>query len=108
MAYLMSGLEEIHEPFFCLFLSPGFFCPLGSAYPHPCEAGFYCNQTGLAVPAGPCAAGYHCPWGSSDPYVNICPIGHYCPVGAPLPLPCPLGTIKREILYFFCKVAAMP
>ncbi|XP_037836575.1 multiple epidermal growth factor-like domains protein 11 [Kryptolebias marmoratus] len=75
----------------------GFFCPLGSAYPHPCEAGFYCNHTGLDVPAGPCVAGYHCPWGSSDPYVNPCPTGHYCPVGTPLPMPCPLGTIKRSL-----------
>lgn len=77
--------------------APGFFCPSGSAYPHLCEAGFYCNRTGLDVPAGPCAAGFHCPWGSSDPYANPCPTGHYCPMGTPLPIPCPLGTIKREI-----------
>ncbi|XP_041849947.1 neurogenic locus notch homolog protein 4-like [Melanotaenia boesemani] len=75
----------------------GFYCPLGSAYPHPCEAGFYCNHTGLDAPSGPCAAGYHCPRGSADPYVHHCPIGYYCPLGTPLPLPCPLGTIKSSL-----------
>ncbi|KAM4567238.1 uncharacterized protein PAE49_010636 isoform 2-T2 [Odontesthes bonariensis] len=75
----------------------GFYCPLGSAFPKPCEAGFYCNQTGLDAPSGPCAAGYHCPRGSSDPYANPCPTGHYCPPGTPLPMPCPLGTIKRSL-----------
>ncbi|XP_070399299.1 uncharacterized protein [Nothobranchius furzeri] len=74
----------------------GFFCPLGSAFPQACEAGFYCNQTGLEAPAGSCAAGYYCPRGSSDPYINSCPTGHYCPVGTPLPMPCPPGTIKRS------------
>ncbi|XP_036928145.1 uncharacterized protein LOC119004899 isoform X4 [Acanthopagrus latus] len=75
----------------------GFYCPLGSAYPQPCEAGSYCNQTGLDAPAGPCAAGYFCPKGSFDPYTTSCPTGHYCPLGTPLPLPCPLGTIKRSL-----------
>lgn len=89
---------------FCGYFS-GFYCPLGSAYPQPCEAGSYCNQTGLDAPAGPCAAGYYCPKGSLDLHTMPCPIGHYCPLGTPLPLPCPLGTIKREIL-FFCNITA--
>uniref|UniRef100_A0A3Q3IVN5 Uncharacterized protein n=1 Tax=Monopterus albus TaxID=43700 RepID=A0A3Q3IVN5_MONAL len=71
-----------------------FYCPLGSTYPQPCVAGSYCNQTGLAAPAGSCAAGYYCPKGSLDPYATPCPRGHYCPPGTPLPLPCPVGTIK--------------
>ncbi|XP_030258688.1 zonadhesin isoform X7 [Sparus aurata] len=75
----------------------GFYCPLGSAYPQPCEAGSYCNQTGLDAPAGPCAAGYFCPKGSFDPHTTSCPTGHYCPLGTPLPLPCPLGTIKSSL-----------
>ncbi|KAG7238707.1 hypothetical protein INR49_031223, partial [Caranx melampygus] len=74
----------------------GFYCPLGSAYPQPCEAGSYCNQTGLEVPGGPCAAGYYCPKGSLDPHATSCPTGHYCPLGTPLPLPCPHGTIKTS------------
>ncbi|XP_069546971.1 multiple epidermal growth factor-like domains protein 10 [Brachyistius frenatus] len=75
----------------------GFYCPLGSAYPLTCEAGSYCNQTGLDAPAGLCAAGYDCPSGSSDPHANPCPPGYYCPLGTPLPQPCPLGTIKRSL-----------
>ncbi|KAA8594284.1 hypothetical protein FQN60_005118, partial [Etheostoma spectabile] len=75
----------------------GFFCPLGSAYPQPCEAGSYCNQTGLDAPAGLCAAGYHCPKGSLNPHATPCPTGHYCPPGTPLPLPCPVGTIKSSL-----------
>ncbi|XP_056230180.1 uncharacterized protein LOC130167724 [Seriola aureovittata] len=75
----------------------GFYCPLGSAYPQPCEAGFYCNQTGLEAPGGPCAAGYYCPKGSLDPHSTSCPTGHYCPLGTPLPLPCPRGTIRSSL-----------
>ncbi len=81
----------------CCYFS-GFYCPLGSALPQPCEAGVYCNQTGLDAPAGPCAAGYYCPEGSLDPRATPCPTGHYCPLGTPLPLPCPLGTIKSKKL----------
>lgn len=79
---------------------------MGSAYPHSCEAGSYCNQTGLEAPAGPCAAGYYCPRGSSEPHANPCPTGHYCPLGIQLPLPCPLGTVKSELLHF-CYVAVI-
>ncbi|XP_074536526.1 uncharacterized protein LOC141798463 [Halichoeres trimaculatus] len=75
----------------------GFYCPVGSAHPQPCEAGSYCNQTGLDAPAGPCAAGYYCPKGSLDPHASPCPTGHYCPLGALLPQPCPVGTIKSFI-----------
>ncbi|XP_038155551.1 uncharacterized protein LOC119792815 [Cyprinodon tularosa] len=75
----------------------GFYCPSGSAYPKLCDVGFYCNQTGLDAPTGPCIAGYYCPWGSSDPFVNPCPFGHYCPVGTPLPIPCPIGSIKKSL-----------
>ena len=97
-------LINLSDTFFGYF--SGFYCPLGSAYPQPCEAGSYCNQTGLDAPAGPCAAGYFCPKGSFDPYTTSCPIGHYCPLGTPLPLPCPLGTIKSEktaLLYYSCN-----
>ncbi|XP_023817540.1 zonadhesin-like isoform X2 [Oryzias latipes] len=75
----------------------GFYCPLGSAYPQPCEAGFYCNHRGLEAPAGSCAAGYFCPIGSVDPNAYQCPAGHFCPLGTPLPLPCPLGTQKNYL-----------
>ncbi|XP_033181414.1 uncharacterized protein LOC113134181 [Mastacembelus armatus] len=75
----------------------GFYCPLGSTYPRLCEAGSYCNQTGLDSPAGTCPAEYYCPKGSLDPHATPCPTGHYCPLGTPLPVPCPLGTIKGSL-----------
>lgn len=74
---------------------------MGSAFPQLCEAGFYCNRTGLHTPAGHCAAGYYCPQGSLDPHATLCPAGHYCPLGTLFPLPCPLGTMKSEIWFFF-------
>lgn len=79
-----------------LFL--GFYCPLGSACPQACEAGSYCNQTGLHAPRGLCPAGYHCPRGSTDPHATPCPTGHYCPQGSPVPLPCPPGAMKSKTL----------
>ncbi|CAL8373179.1 unnamed protein product, partial [Gadus morhua 'NCC'] len=72
----------------------GFYCPSGSSQPRPCDAGSYCNTTGLAAPGGLCGAGYHCTRGSADPHALPCPAGHYCPRGSPEPLPCPVGTIK--------------
>lgn len=90
---LIDFLSEV-----ILWLFSGFYCPMGSAFPQPCKAGFYCNQTGLHAPAGLCAAGYYCSQGSSDPNATPCPAGHYCPDGALFPWPCPLGTMKSEIL----------
>ena len=101
-----SGLLDLFQWYFCGYFS-GFYCPLGSAYPLPCEAGSYCNQTGLDAPAGPCAAGYHCPKGSLNPYATPCPTGHYCPPGTRLPLPCPVGTIKSETL-LLCNIQLGP
>ncbi|XP_055369802.1 uncharacterized protein si:ch211-286b4.4 [Betta splendens] len=75
----------------------GFYCPLGSAAPRPCEAGSHCNRTGLGAPAGPCAGGFYCSRGSTHPHGTPCPPGHYCPPGAPLPLPCPPGTVKTSL-----------
>lgn len=77
---------------------------MGSAFPQPCEAGFYCNRTGLHAPAGLCAAGYYCSKGSSGPDATPCPAGHYCPDGTLFPWPCPLGTIKSEILLFHLHI----
>jgi len=80
---------------------PGFYCPVGSSHPEPCEAGSYCDDTGRDAPSGPCAAGHLCPRGSLNPHAAPCPAGNYCPPGTPLPLPCPVGTITSEMLLFF-------
>lgn len=36
---------------------PGFYCPLGSKAPVPCDPGRYCETAGLALPTGLCTAG---------------------------------------------------
>ncbi|XP_045559332.1 ABC transporter G family member 25 [Salmo salar] len=74
----------------------GFYCPVGSAYPQPCDTGFYCGQTGLEAPSGLCTPGYFCSRGSTTPHASLCPPGHYCPQGTPLPLSCPPGTLKGK------------
>nr|XP_055052406.1 zonadhesin isoform X1 [Misgurnus anguillicaudatus] len=74
----------------------GSYCPVGSMLPQPCDAGSYCNQTGLHTPVGLCFAGFYCPTGSSDPNAVLCPSGHYCPRGTPLPLPCPQRTLRSS------------
>lgn len=77
---------------------------MGSALPQPCEAGFYCNRTGLHAPAGLCTAGYYCSQGASVPNATPCPAGHYCPDGTIFPWPCPPGTMKSEILLFHLHI----
>lgn len=96
-----GSVTLIHFSDMFFFFLPGFYCLGGSAYPEPCDAGSYCDQTGLEVPAGRCAAGYYCPRGSSEAHATPCPRGHYCPLGTLLPLPCPPGTIKSQP-FFLC------
>ena len=90
---MISSTIPLKIPLMCGFLL-GFYCPPGSAQPLPCDAGSYCNTTGLAAPGGLCGAGYHCTRGSADLHALPCPAGHYCPRGSPQPLPCPIGTTK--------------
>ncbi|RUS80256.1 hypothetical protein EGW08_011985, partial [Elysia chlorotica] len=102
------------------FCPEGFYCPENTThavqYPCPagtfnnlthqtsiancqqCSGGYYCDQDGLASPAGLCSTGYYCTSGanSSTPLegddANICPAGFYCPEGSAVPVSCPLGT----------------
>ena len=51
-----------------------------------CPSGKFCNETGLAWPAGECFAGYLCIEGATHPGPNDgingpCPRGHYCELG---------------------------
>ncbi|KAJ7990480.1 hypothetical protein DPEC_G00300750 [Dallia pectoralis] len=73
-----------------------YYCPVGSAYPRPCDAGSYCGETGLKAPSGLCTPGHFCPRGSTTPHASPCLPGYYCPLGTALPLPCPPGTLKRH------------
>ena len=68
------------------------------SYCQPCLGGMYCDQDGLAEPAGYCDAGYYCTSGSnsSSPSLGVqadeCTTGHYCPMGSVTPQACPPGT----------------
>ena len=73
--------------------SPGFYCVNGSSTPtqFACDAGFYCNATGLSSSATqlPCQAAYYCPGGSSSATQSACSVGDFCPAGTKAPAPCP-------------------
>ena len=91
---------------------PGHYCPKGSLSPmpcpqgtynpnsigqsihdcQPCDAGHYCNETGM-LNAGPnCIEGFYCGNGSVSPKQLLCPSGYFCPNGVVAPIPCPEGT----------------
>ncbi|KAM7082943.1 uncharacterized protein J5F26_014046 [Ciconia maguari] len=97
----------------------GTYCPMGSAFPQPCppgyysnssgntgiedcllcDAGYFCNGTGLVSPAGLCEAGFYCSGGTISPKPlrttargGPCPPGHYCVVGSSRAQPCPAGS----------------
>ena len=87
--------------------SSGNPCPQGTYQPKqnktklqdclPCSAGKFCNDTGLATPAGDCYAGYLCVSNEKvpNPASALCPAGHYCLVGAVNATMCPSGTVRK-------------
>ncbi|XP_053125640.1 multiple epidermal growth factor-like domains protein 6 isoform X2 [Hemicordylus capensis] len=92
------------------------YCPLGSAHPllcqagftplnttglrdsfekscRPCEAGTYGGSTSHGLePCLPCPPGFSCPEGTASYFQQPCPQGYYCPPETPAPVPCPPGT----------------
>ncbi|KYO38996.1 hypothetical protein Y1Q_0022586 [Alligator mississippiensis] len=97
----------------------GNYCPMGSVLPRPCplgyysnstgnmeiedcllcDAGYFCNRTGLSSPTGLCGAGFYCSGGAVSPQSPMttssggpCPPGHYCVVGSSRAQPCPAGS----------------
>ncbi|XP_071505045.1 uncharacterized protein [Diadema antillarum] len=97
----------------------GHYCPLGSALPVPCsngtynpslnqdefsdclpcQAGYYCNETGASTTSGICAARYYCPAGQVTPTPAdfLCPTGHYCVENLPAPTRCQDGTYQDQM-----------
>lgn len=95
---------------------PGHYCPKGSPIPKACkpgtyvpgyghanesecllcEAGKFCNVSGLSEPQGECDPGYFCPPGqsTSNPSAYPCPAGHFCKHGSPKASRCPNGTYQ--------------
>eukprot|EP00347_Sterkiella_histriomuscorum_P024098 403332318 len=92
----------------------GNYCPIGSEDPTPCpigyylngeggnalsdcvkcQAGSYCDATGLAVPKGNCDLGYYCEAGSDSIQETVCPVGHYCLEGSTNALICLSGKFQ--------------
>ena len=76
----------------------GYYCPEGSSTYTACDAGYYCNQKGLAEPSGECYDGYYCISKATSPTPtdgttgDICSVGHYCPSGSSSEEDCPTGT----------------
>jgi len=81
---------------------PGSYCPAGEGAPRSCEAGKYCQGSGLAAPSGDCMAGYYCIGGASvpnprqDPTGARCPLGMWCAAGQQ-PQACPAGTYNDKL-----------
>nr|XP_009672374.1 PREDICTED: zonadhesin-like [Struthio camelus australis] len=120
----------------------GTYCPMGSAFPQPCPLGYYsnstgntriedcllcdaghfCNGTGLSSPSGLCEAGFYCSGGALSPKPprttvsgGPCPPGHYCAVGSSRAQPCPAGSYSPSWSMaqclecpegFYCKTAS--
>ena len=68
-----------------------------------CEPGKYCPAPGMnQSPTDSCDAGYYCISSATEakPAIEsarICPAGNYCPIGVFAPVPCPVGTYRREL-----------
>ena len=65
-----------------------------------CDAGRYCDESGLDAPAGVCHAGFYCSSTATTPRPanasqggGMCPAGTYCPAGVSAPLYCEDGTL---------------
>ena len=70
--------------------SPGHYCPEGSENELVCAAGFYANDSGLAL-CLVCPAGFYCTADFVEP--QPCPIGYFCGAGTGANYePCPSGT----------------
>ncbi|XP_070552128.1 fibrillin-2-like [Ptychodera flava] len=74
----------------------GHYCPQGSVFPTPCQAGTYAQHDRMGS-CLPCEAGYYCPNGTITYSDKPCPSGHYCPEGTEFEdqYPCPAGTFNN-------------
>ena len=82
-------------------------CPPGTMNPNsgglsidnctPCQAGHYCEGTGLSAPSGVCSERYYCPSDamidSPEPMGYECPAGFYCLNQTATPTACDPGTL---------------
>lgn len=80
----------------------------------PCDAGKYCETTGLISVTGPCDPGYYCLTRASrgnpsdGTTGNVCPMGHYCERGSPKPVVCGNGTYMNSTgIFHVCFLKAI-
>ena len=97
------------KPEDCPICPPGYYCPIGTVQPIPCEASYYCpegskNMTeceeGNWCPAVAsvmtiCPAAYYCKALAGIP--TKCANGYYCPIQSIEPTRCPSGTMGTNI-----------
>ena len=101
-------------------------CPAGSYQPDtgktsssdckPCDAGMYCERSGLYAVTGPCNQRFYCRGNATtnEPRDgisgDICPIGHYCIQNTSEPYKCLNGTFMNHtgtVIYFYLSVTVL-
>ena len=124
--YLRYYCEIASENATSIICPIGHYCLVGSAAPTPCphgtysnteanknvtactpcDAGKYCNDTGLFAPSDDCDPGFYCPGGNDlpNPIETVCPIGLHCPRGSAVPQPCDPGTFANFSGAAYCNI----
>ena len=67
----------------CEQTAPGYYSVAGSNERKDCDAGKYCETTGLGSPTADCAAGFYCPsLSQTEEGAGKCNAGYYCSPGS--------------------------
>ena len=86
---------------------PGFYLNSKRAqsefYCTQCDAGKFCNDSGLELPVGDCLPGYYCPKGQKSATAIKCSLGHFCVGGRGAEEPCRSGTYQDSLGQSECK-----
>jgi hypothetical protein len=89
----------------CKTCLAGYYCPLGSSKPMPCEYGCYCPEsTGNAIP---CPPGYICEESGLKEGVPCSP-GHFCSGGSASAQECPKETYCDKDACVTCIACSPP
>lgn len=70
-----------------------------------CDAGFYCNATGLAAPTGRCSAGFTCPPGAVTGVEAPVPAGAFAVAGSVNYTLCPPGSYQSAPAQGACALS---
>ena len=93
--YCLANATSPDDPDVCTPCVRGHFCPWGSSFPSPCQAGTHAGAVGAAE-CDPCPAGFYCASSTSNASHYPCPQGSYCPSGTRYgtEFRCPAGTMS--------------